>query len=105
MTARGSEPATEERSESAITHALILAASFWCAMVVYVIVCVSYLGVLYPLGRSAVASLVYGMLLMDPMFPDRTKLDLPIALVHAFVFFKCSQWLWRRRRRQRVGRP
>jgi hypothetical protein len=82
-----------------ILHALILAASVWCVLVIYVIVCVSYLGVMYPLGRSAVASLIYGMLLMDPMFPGRTKLDLPIALIHAFAFFKCSQWLWRRRQR------
>jgi len=102
MPAHGSE----ERSESAIPHALILAATFWCALVVYTIVCVSYLGVMYPLGRSALASLVYGMLLMDPMFPDRTKLDLPIVLIHAFALFKCSQWLWRRQRRRRArSRP
>jgi uncharacterized membrane protein len=102
MTAHRSKPATKGQSESATLHALILVASLWCALVVYVIVCVN-LGVIYPLGRSVVAGLVYGMLLMDPMFPDRTKLDLPIALTHAFVLFKCLQWL--RRQRRQEGRP
>lgn len=94
----GTEAVTKKRSRSAIPQVLVLAISFWCVVVVYVIVCVSYLGVMYPLGRSMVASLVYSMLLKDPMFPDRTKLDLPISLFHAFVLFKCSQWLWRQRR-------
>jgi hypothetical protein len=96
MTTPGSP--TEERSESAIPQALMLAACLWCVLVIYVIVGVSYLDVTYPLGRSIAASLVYSVLLKDPMLPDRTKLDLPIALIHAFALFKCSQWLWRKRR-------
>jgi predicted phage tail protein len=101
MAAPGTEAAAKKRSQSAILQALVLAVSFWCVVVVYVIVCVSYFGVMYPLGRSMVASLVYSMLLKDPMFPDRTKLDLPIALIHAFALFKSSQWLWRQRRLRR----
>ena len=91
--------ASEDPSESAIPQALVLAACLWCVLAIYVVVSVIY-GVAYPLGRSLVASLVYSVLLKDPMFPDRTKLDLPIVLIHAFALFKCSQWLWRQRRQR-----
>jgi hypothetical protein len=97
MTANAPKGLAERDSRRTIVGALIMAVCLWCAVVVYVIVCVSYLGVTYPLGRSIIASLIYSMLLKDPMLPDRTKLDLPIALIHAYVLFKCSQWLWRRR--------
>jgi Trk-type K+ transport system membrane component len=98
MAIPGTEPAAKNKSRNVIPLVLVLAISLWCIVVVYAIVCVSYLGVIYPLGRSMVANLIYSTLLKDPMFPDRTKLDLPIALIHTFAFFKCSQWLWRQRR-------
>lgn len=95
------EAVDKKRSRSTILQVVVLAIAIWCVVVVYVIVCVSYLGVMYPLGRSMVASLIYGMLMMNSMYPNRTKLDLPIALIHAFALFKCSQWLWRQRRLRR----
>jgi fumarate reductase subunit D len=105
MTARGFEPKPKKRSENPVPHALILAASFWCAVVVYVFVCVIFLNVRYPLGRSAVASPVYEMLDMNPAYPHLSKVTIPSALIHAFAFFKCSQWLWRRRQRRAGNRP
>jgi hypothetical protein len=52
---------------------------------------------MYPLGHSAIATLIYGLFFMDPYFPHRDKLDLPIALIHAFGLYKSGQWLWRHR--------
>lgn len=98
------EATGKKREGRALVNAFMLVAALWCVAVVYVIVCVSYLGVTYPLGRSAVAGLVYGTLLMNPMYPNRTKLDLPILLIHAFLLFKCSQWLWRQRRLKSLSR-
>lgn len=86
------------RSVSAISQVLMLSACLWCALVIYVIVSVTY-GVAYPLGRSLAAGFFYSMMLKDAVLPDRTKLDLPIALIHAFGLFKCSQRLWRGRTR------
>lgn len=78
---------------------LAFAAGAWCVLALYVIAAVSLCGVNYPLGRGVLATWFYGLLLMYPYFPHRSKLDLPIALIHAFALYRISQWIWRRRRR------
>ena len=102
-----SDLASEKRDgrKSVVPWVVVVTVALWCVLVLYVVVCVSYLGVMYPLGRSAPASLFYGILLMNPMFPGRTKVDLPIMLVHAFVLYKCLQWLWRQRQHEALNRP
>jgi hypothetical protein len=103
MNAGASEMAAkEQRQPNVIGNALAVAAALWCAVVLYVLVSVSVLGVMYPLGRSAVATLFYGLLGMHPYFPHRGKLDLPIGLIHGFGLYKACQWMWRYRRSARV---
>jgi hypothetical protein len=85
-----------------IRRALVLGSALWCAVILYVFVAVSLLGVMYPLGQGILATWVYGLLFLQPYFPHGGKLDLPIGLVHAFGLYKCCQWIWRRRRM--VGR-
>jgi hypothetical protein len=78
---------------------LAVLVSLWCASVLYMFVCVDLLGLKYPFGSSALATLFYGLFFLDPYSPHREKLDLPIALIHAFALYKSGQWLWRH------GRP
>jgi hypothetical protein len=74
---------------------LVLIVSVWCVGVLYVIASVSVFGAMYPLGRDILATWVYGLFFLDPYFPHRGKLDLPVALIHAFLLYKSCQWLWR----------
>jgi hypothetical protein len=78
--------------------ALMLIVSVWCVGVLYVIGSVSVFGAKDPLGSGGLALLVYELLFGDPS-PNVGKLDLAVELVHAFVLYKCCQWLWRH------GRP
>lgn len=75
--------------------ALALIGALWCSIVLYVKGCVSVLGITYPLGRGAAATLTYSLMFADPYFPHRGKLDLPILLVHGYGLYKFVQWLWR----------
>jgi hypothetical protein len=90
---------TKDRQQpSAIRSAPALAGALWCTVILYVLVAVSLLGVMYPLGCGIVATWIYGLLFIQPYFPHGGKLDLPIGLIHAFVLYKCCQWSWRHRR-------
>lgn len=82
----------------AVLLALGLMVSSWCLIVLYVVIAVRVLDIMYPLGRSVVATMIYSLLFMDPYFPSGGKLDLPVGLVHAFGLYKSMQYLWRQGR-------
>jgi hypothetical protein len=80
-----------------IAAALVLIVLMWCVGVLYMIASVSVFGAKDPLGSGDLALLAYELIFLDPT-SHSGKLDLPIALVHAFVLYKSCQWLWRHRR-------
>jgi hypothetical protein len=100
MSARASE--SEGREERGAPDrgrwALVLLLVAWCLFVLFVIGAVSIFGAVYPLGRGAVATLVYGLFFDDYYSPHRGKMDLAIGLAHLFILYKAAQWTWRHSR-------
>ena len=78
-------------SSNGLTSLAVAAIATWCLYVLYLLVAVQ-LGFRHPFGQSTLTFLLNELFHLTPTDAYLGKLDLPIALIHVLVLYKCARY-------------